>query len=57
MALKVERRGTTTDNISSKPSLCHTCKERKEGLFTVDVYGKPMCYDCAVAAGRMVPHG
>jgi hypothetical protein len=57
MALKVERVGTTSDSIGTKPNLCHTCKERKTGLFTTDVYGKPMCYDCAVIAGRMVPHG
>ena len=57
MALKIERRGTTSDNLNQKPNLCHTCKERKTGLFTVDVYNRAMCYDCAVAAGRMVPHG
>lgn len=57
MALKIERRGTTTETITGKPPLCHTCRERKPGLYTVDVYNKPMCYDCAVAAGRMVPHG
>lgn len=54
MALKIEQRGTTSDGIQSKPMLCHTCKERKTGVFTIDVYGKPMCHDCAVAAGRAV---
>jgi hypothetical protein len=57
MALKVERRGATSQNLTGKPEMCHTCKERKPGLFTTDVYMKPMCYDCAVKAGRMVPHG
>ena len=57
MALKIERRGTTSDSITGKPNLCHTCKERKQGIFTTDVYMKPMCYDCAVAAKRIVPHG
>ena len=56
MALRVEYKGTTSD-MKSKPNLCHTCRERKEGLFTVDVYGKPMCYDCGVAARRIIPHG
>jgi len=56
MALRVEYKGTTSET-KGKPNLCHTCKERKDGIFTTDVYMKPMCYDCAVKAGRMVAHG
>lgn len=57
MALKVERVGTTTDTMGSKPNLCHTCKERKTGVFTLDVYAKPQCGDCARAQGKPIPHG
>lgn len=33
---------------------CHTCLERKGGLFTVSVNGKPMCADCARTAGKPI---
>ena len=57
MALKVERRGgpNTTDSMAAnKPALCHTCKQRKPGLFTTDVYGNPQCADCARAQNRPI---
>ena len=57
MALKVEREGVVSSAMDAKPMLCHTCKLRKTGVFTTDVYGKPMCYDCGVRLNRIVQHG
>lgn len=56
MALKVEKRGDpiNTAGLSGKPHLCHTCKLRKTGLFTVDVYNNPQCADCARAQNRPI---
>jgi hypothetical protein len=55
MALKVERRGGVVTTTSlQKPNLCHTCGQRKPGLFTVDAYNKPLCSDCARAQKRDV---
>lgn len=55
MALRVERKGDpiTTAGLE-KPLLCHTCKQRKTGIFTTDPYNNPMCHDCAVKAKRAV---
>ena len=48
MALKIEKRGEgmvkTTD--PPKPHLCHTCKQRKTGIFGIDPNGNPQCGDC-----------
>jgi len=58
MALVKPDKGTpiTTSNLgSNKPPVCHTCKERKTGVFTFDSYGKPQCGDCARAEGRPIP--
>jgi len=58
MALKVERRGlVTSDNLVSKPLLCHTCKERKPGLFTTDGNNKPQCPDCREAEEQRQSRG
>jgi len=47
MALKVETRGiVTTESLTSKPILCHTCKTRKTGVFDTDPNGDPRCPDC-----------
>lgn len=47
MALKVEMRGlNTTESVVSKPTLCHTCKQRKLGVFDADPNGNPRCPDC-----------
>jgi len=54
MALKVERVGTSTDTIAGKPPLCHTCRQRKEGLYSVDEYMKPRCADCCRVAGKPI---
>lgn len=56
MALRTEKKGQpmTTTAMNQKPRLCHTCKERKQGLFTVDAYANPMCADCARAAKRPI---
>lgn len=54
MALKIERTGTTTDTMANKLPLCHTCRERKEGLYTVDEYMKPRCADCSRAVGKPI---
>ena len=37
---------TTAADIESKPRICHTCKERKTGIFRMDAYGKAQCFDC-----------
>lgn len=51
--------GTTT---APKLPVCHTCLERKAGLFTLGPDGKPQCGDCAAGQGKpipghVVPHG
>jgi hypothetical protein len=47
MALKVETRGlTTTESLTSKPTQCFTCKQRKTGVFDTDPNGDPRCPDC-----------
>lgn len=55
MALKIEYRGTTTGTIKETLQMCFTCKIRKEGLFTIDMYGNPMCAECAEKARRPMP--
>lgn len=54
MGLIIERRGTTTENLRRAPMQCHTCKLRKDMLFTVDANGRPQCADCARAEGHPV---
>lgn len=54
MALIVQKSQITTSDGPVKPNLCHTCGERKPGLFTHDVYGKPQCADCARASGKPI---
>ena len=51
MALIVQREAnlTTSDSLRGKPQLCHTCRERKTGVFTLDAEQKPMCNDCHVS--------
>lgn len=34
--------------------LCHTCKLRKDCIFTVDPNGKPQCADCAYERGHNI---
>lgn len=56
MALIVQREGlTTTDSMRNKPMLCHACRTRKTGVFTLSADNKPMCGDCAAAIGRPIP--
>ena len=55
LAKPKEWTGTTSGGlVGQKPLLCHTCKERKHGLFTIDPYGNPQCADCAAARGRPI---
>lgn len=54
MGLVIERVGTTTDSLKSKPRICFTCKQRKTGLFGLSPNGDPMCGDCLRAIGRPI---
>jgi hypothetical protein len=45
---------TTSKTIVHRLPQCHTCRERKGGLFTVDVNGRPQCADCARKAGKPI---
>ena len=38
---------TTLGYREPRPMLCFVCKERKDGVFTVDGNNNPMCSDCA----------
>lgn len=55
MAL-IEQRSepVTTESIKSRGRLCNTCKAKKEGMFTLDPNGNPLCADCARAMGRPI---
>jgi formylmethanofuran dehydrogenase subunit E len=55
MALIVQREITTSDSIKkSKPPICRTCRERREGLYTLDANGQPLCSVCAERIGRPI---
>ena len=55
MALVVERQGQgTTSEMQNKPQTCFTCKQKKEGLFTLSAQNQPMCADCARTAKRPI---
>jgi hypothetical protein len=47
MGLIVERKRGTTEPMAEKPQMCWHCKERKQGLFTIDANGNQICADCA----------
>jgi hypothetical protein len=53
MGLAVPRM-TTSKGIVQRLPECHACRERKGGLFTIDVNGKKICADCARKAGRPI---
>ena len=48
-----ERKITSTGSLRGGTK-CHTCGEAKPGLFTIDVYGKPLCAGCARAQKRPI---
>jgi len=53
MGLAVPRM-TTSKGIVRRLPECHTCRERKGGLFTVNANGKQICADCARKAGKPI---
>lgn len=55
MALVTTRNLDAQGKAPRKLPVCHTCLERKEGLFTLDSNGKPQCGDCANRQGRPIP--
>jgi hypothetical protein len=48
MALKTETRSglITTAGVAARLLLCHSCKQRKGGVFDLDPNGNPRCPDC-----------
>lgn len=54
MALLVQRPPRAKVGVTKLP-LCHTCRENKSGLFTIDSQGKPRCADCSALVGRPIP--
>ena len=41
----------------SRPPLCMSCGERKEGLYTVNANGQQVCADCAGSRDKAVLRG
>ena len=37
-----------------RPALCHLCRERKTGVFTINVNGQTVCADCGGSSVRGV---
>ena len=55
MALVVQRdKVTSSESMRVQLMMCHTCHVRKGGLFTLDVYQRAQCADCARAAGKPI---
>lgn len=54
MALIVDKTGVVTTASMAKPMLCHYCRERKLGPFTVSPENKPTCADCAAKMGKPI---
>ena len=54
MPLVSERTYLPPPTIVKRLPECHTCHERKAGLFTLDVQHKPICADCARKAGKPI---
>lgn len=55
MSIILRDQVNTTESLKKPtPQACHTCKQRKEGLFTMDPNGRPQCAGCARAAGNPI---
>lgn len=44
----------TTSTSKDRPMTCHTCKEKKTGVFGMDSNGRPCCFDCLPEADKAI---